>query len=105
MALPWTPGSSHSTNDGSIERADFDDKNREVIVPEGTAFTPKQIHFEKKAGKLYRCDREGMRVMHANLDGSYIETLVEAGRGYADRRDQTRWCVGITVDPFRRQIY
>ena len=45
-------------------------------------------------GKLYWCDREGMRVMRANLDGSQVETLVETGRGDTDRRDQTRWCVG-----------
>ena len=43
--------------------------------------------------------------MRANLDGSQIETLVETGRGDADRRDQTRWCVGITLDPKRQQIY
>jgi hypothetical protein len=46
-----------------------------------------------------------MRVMRANLDGSQVETLVETGRGDADRRDQTRWCVGITLDPVRKQIY
>ena len=43
--------------------------------------------------------------MRSNLDGSQIETLVETGRGDADRRDQTRWCVGITIDPERKQIY
>jgi len=31
-----------------------------------------------------------MRVMRSNLDGSQIETLIEAGRGDTDRRDQTR---------------
>jgi hypothetical protein len=46
-----------------------------------------------------------MRVMRCNLDGSKIETLVEAGHGDADRRDLTRWCVGITIDPKRQQIY
>jgi hypothetical protein len=102
----WTNmGSSPSTNDGSIERADIDGKNRRVIVPRGVTFTPKQIHLDKKSGKLYWCDREGMRVMRANLDGSQIETLVAAGRGDTDRRDQTRWCVGITIDPERQQIY
>jgi hypothetical protein len=40
-----------------------------------------------------------MRVMCANLDGSQVETLVETGRGDTDRGDQTRWCVGITIDP------
>jgi hypothetical protein len=46
-----------------------------------------------------------MRVMRANLDGSQVETLVEAGRGDKDSRDQTRWCVGITIDPKLRKIY
>jgi hypothetical protein len=102
----WTNmGSSPSANDGSIERVDLDGKNRRVVVAEGRTFTPKQIHLDKTNGKLYWCDREGMRVMRSNLDGSQIETLVEAGRGDADRREQTRWCVGITVDPERRQIY
>jgi hypothetical protein len=102
----WTNmGSSPGANDGSIERADMDGKNRKVVVPEGGTFTPKQIHLDKTNGKLYWSDREGMRVMRANLDGSKIETLIETGRGDADRRDLTRWCVGITVDPVRRQIY
>jgi sugar lactone lactonase YvrE len=102
----WTNmGSSPSVNDGSIERANLDGKNRRVIVPRGATFTPKQIQLNKTNGKLYWCDREGMRVMRCNLDGSRLETLVEAGRGDADRRDQARWCVGITIDPKRKQIY
>jgi hypothetical protein len=103
----WTNmGSSPGANDGSIERANLlDGKNRKVIVPRGATFTPKQIQLDKKSGKLYWCDREGMRVMRCNLDGSQIETLVETGRGDADRRDQTRWCVGITIDPVHQQIY
>ena len=92
-------------DDGSIERADLDGRNRRIIVPQGVTHTPKQIHLDKESGKLYWCDREGMRVMRANLDGSQVETLVETGRGDADRRDQTRWCVGITIDPKRGQIY
>ena len=101
----WTNMGVPNLNDGSIERADIDGRNRRIIVPQGVTFTPKQIQLDKKSGKLYWCDREGMRVMRANLDGSQIETLVETGRGDADRRDQTRWCVGITIDPERRQIY
>jgi hypothetical protein len=102
----WTNmGSSPSANDGSIERADIDGKNRQLIIPPGTTFTPKQIHLDKANGKLYWSDREGMRVMRSNLDGSQIDTLVETGRGDVDRRDQTRWCVGITIDPERKQIY
>ena len=102
----WTNmGSSPSVNDGSIERADIDGKNRRIIVPQGVTHTPKQIQLDRKNGKLYWCDREGMRVMRANLDGSQVETLVETGRGDTDRRDQTRWCVGITIDPKLGKIY
>jgi hypothetical protein len=101
----WTNMGVFELNDGSIERADIDGSNRKVIVPAGRTFSPKQIQLDKKNGKLYWCDREGMRVMRSNLDGSQIETLVETGRGDADRRDQTRWCVGITLDPERGQIY
>src|SRR6266571_3104379 len=83
----------------------LDDRNRRIIVPQGVTHTPKQIHLDKENGKLYWSDREGMRVMRANLDGSHVETLVETGRGDKDRRDETRWCVGITIDPERRQFY
>jgi hypothetical protein len=101
----WTNMGVPNLDDGSIERVDLDGKNRRVIVPPGGTFTPKQLQLDKKNGKLYWCDREGMRVMRSNLDGSRIETLVQTGQGENDRRDQTRWCVGITVDPKRGQIY
>ena len=101
----WTNMGVPNLDDGSIERADLDGGNRRVIVPQGITHTPKQIHLDKDSGKLYWCDREGMRVMRANLDGSQVETLVETGRGDTDRRDQTRWCVGITIDPERKQFY
>jgi hypothetical protein len=101
----WTNMGVPNLDDGSIERADLDGGNRSVIVPRGITHTPKQVHLDKERGKLYWCDREGMRVMRCNLDGSQVETLVEAGRGDADARDQTRWCVGITIDPVRKQVY
>ena len=101
----WTNMGIPNLDDGLIERADLDGGNRRVIVPQGVTHTPKQIHLDKKNGKLYWCDREGMRVMRANLDGSQVETLVETGRGDNDRRDQTRWCVGITIDPKLGKIY
>jgi DNA-binding beta-propeller fold protein YncE len=101
----WTNMGVPNLNDGSIERADLDGRNRRVIVPQGVTHTPKQIHLDKDGGKLYWCDREGMRVMRADLDGSQVETLVETGRGEEDRRDATRWCVGITIDPKLGKIY
>src|SRR6476620_649325 len=101
----WTNMGVPNLDDGSIERADLDGGNRRIIVPQGVTHTPKQLHLDKPRGKLYWSDREGMRVMRANLDGSQIETLVQTGEGDADRRDQERWCVGIAVDHERQQIY
>ena len=100
----WTNMGVPKVNDGSIERADLDGRNRMTIVPQGGTFTPKQLQLEKKSRKLYWCDREGMRVMRANLDGSNIETLVDTSQG--DPRpgpDATKWCVGVAVDTRRRQ--
>jgi hypothetical protein len=101
----WTNMGVPSRNDGSIERADLDGSNRKFIVAPGGTFTPKQMHLDRANGKLYWSDREGMRVMRCNLDGSQLETLIQTGASESDRRDQTRWCVGIAVDPERRQIY
>jgi DNA-binding beta-propeller fold protein YncE len=101
----WTNMGIPSVNDGSIERADLDGSNRVTIVPGGVAFTPKQLHFEAVGRKLYWGDREGMRVMRCDLDGSNVETLVQTGQGDDDRRDQTRWCVGVAVDPAGEHLY
>jgi hypothetical protein len=102
----WTNMGNPIKNDGSIERADLDGKNRTTIIPEGGTFTPKQLHLEKKSRKLYWCDREGMRVMRCNLDGSKVETLVDSSKGDArPGPDATKWCVGITVDPEIGKIY
>src|ERR1700723_2933788 len=102
----WTNMGNPKANDGSIERADFDGQNRTTIVPQGGTFTPKQLQLEKRSGMLYWCDREGMRVMRANLDGSNIETLVDSSDG--DPRpgpDATKWCVGVAVDAARGKFY
>jgi hypothetical protein len=102
----WTNMGVPNRNDGSIERADLDGQNRKTIIREGDTFTPKQLHPEKKSGKLYWCDREGMRVMRANLDGSNVEMLVDTSKGDArPGTDQAKWCVGITTDPDRGQFY
>jgi DNA-binding beta-propeller fold protein YncE len=101
----WTNMGSPKANDGSIERADLDGGNLTTIVPEGGTFTPKQLQLDKKNGKLYWSDREGMRVMRSNLDGSDIETLVQTGRGEADRRDARNWCVGIALDVAGGKLY
>ena len=102
----WTNMGVPSRNDGSIERADLDGQNRKTIVPEGQTFTPKQLHLDKRNRKLYWSDREGMRVMRSNLDGSQLETLVDSSQGDArPGRDARKWCVGIAVDTDGGQIY
>jgi len=103
--LYWTNMGNPVANDGSIFRSDLDGGNITVIVPPGSTFTPKQLQIEAKSQKLYWCDREGMRVMRCNLDGTEIETLVQTGESDADRHDQTRWCVGIAVDADGGKIY
>jgi DNA-binding beta-propeller fold protein YncE len=102
----WTNMGVPKLNDGSIERVDLDGRNRMTIVPRGGTFTPKQIQLEKKSAKLYWCDREGMRVMRANLDGSNIETIVDTSQG--DSRpdtDASKWCVGVAIDPDGGKVY
>lgn len=101
----WTEMGVPFLNDGSIERADLDGSNRVTIVPRGATFTPKQLCLDKKNKQLYWSDREGMRVMRCNLDGSDLEVLVETGSGDQDRKDQRKWCVGIAVDSDMGQIY
>ena len=104
--LYWTNMGNPSANDGSIERADFDGKNVTHIVPPGATFTPKQLQLDEKNRKLYWCDREGMRVMRANLDGSQIETLIDTSEG-DPRPGQIikKWCVGIALDVEGGKLY
>src|SRR6266496_2721686 len=86
--------------------SDRDGKNRKTIVPEGATFTPKQLKLDKKGGKVYWSDREGMRVMRANLNGSEIETLVDTSEGEPrPGRDAAKWCVGIAVDHDGGKVY
>jgi DNA-binding beta-propeller fold protein YncE len=101
----WTNMGVPPANDGSIERVDLDGRNRTTIVPSGGTYTPKQLHFDSVGRKLYWGDREGMRVMRCDLDGSKVETLVQTGQDGEDRRDETKWCVGVAVDHVGGHLY
>jgi hypothetical protein len=101
----WTGMGVPNADDGFIDRSDLDGRRLTRIVPAGGAFTPKQLKLDSKNGKLYWADREGMRVMRSNLDGSHVETLVETGQGAEARRDAANWCVGIAVDVPRGHVY
>jgi hypothetical protein len=101
----WTGMGVPSANDGFIRRSDLDGTNVKTLVPAGGTFTPKQIKLDVAGGKMYWSDREGMRVMRANLDGSSVEALVTTGQTDADRMDNSRWCVGIALDLARGFVY
>jgi hypothetical protein len=104
--LYWTNMGNPTANDGSIERADFDGKNLTHIVAPGGTFTPKQLQLDEKNRELYWCDREGMRVMRANLDGSKIETLIDTSEGDSrPGKDIKKWCVGIALDVKAGKLY
>ncbi len=102
----WTNMGVPTANDGSIERANIDGSNVTHIIPPGGTFTPKQLQLDDKNRKLYWCDREGMRIMRANLDGSNIETLVDTSEGDArPGKDIKKWCVGIVLDVEAGKLY
>ena len=104
--LYWTNMGNPTANDGSIERANLDGRNVTHVVPPGGTFTPKQLQLDKQNGRLYWCDREGMRVMRANLDGSKIETLIDTSEGDArPGKKIQKWCVGIALDVEGRKLY
>src|ERR1700723_1827408 len=104
--LYWTNMGNPSANDGSIERANLDGSNVTHIVPSGGTFTPKQLQLDEKNRKLYWSDREGMRVMRVNLDGSKIESLIDTSEGDArPGKDIKKWCVGIALDVEAGKLY
>jgi DNA-binding beta-propeller fold protein YncE len=94
----WTNMGRAAANDGTIESSALDGSDIKTVVPAAGTWTPKQLKLDAKHGKLYWSDREGMRIMRANLDGSHIETLVETAQGDDARKDARNWCVGMALD-------
>ena len=101
----WSNMGRASDDDGSVERASIDGGPVTVVIPRGGMHTAKQMKLDRAGGKMYWSDREGMRVMRSNLDGSQIETLVEVARGDANRSYAGNWCVGIGLDLAGGKVY
>ncbi|KAK3329501.1 hypothetical protein B0H66DRAFT_571973 [Apodospora peruviana] len=101
----WTNMGIPSENDGCILSCNLDGTDVKVIIPIGAVHTPKQIAVDEEAKKLYFSDREGMRVLRSNVDGSDVETLVQVGDWTKGIQDKTLWCVGITVAPGEGKFY
>ncbi|KAJ6010303.1 3-hydroxyacyl- nad binding protein [Penicillium sp. IBT 35674x] len=77
--LYWTCMGSIGAFDGEVHSCNLEGQDVRTIVPSGKVHTPKQIFIHRKSRKLYFCDREGLRVMRCNLDGSAFETVVQTG--------------------------
>ena len=105
--LYWTAMGSPSSNNGSIRSSTFSGEEITTILPPGLVHTPKQITADRTNSYLYVSDREGMRVLRFRPDGSDLTTLVQNGdfTNPTHKADQTRWCVGIAVDPIHRIMY
>lgn len=97
--LYWTDMGLVTENNGSVKSCDLDGGDVRTVIPQGTIHTPKQIIVHEPSQKIYVCDREGLRVMRCNLDGTNLETIVQTGdwRGDQEKNDKTKWCVGIAV--------
>ena len=91
--------------DGSIERVNFDGRERTTVVQRGAFTTGKQLTADFSAGHLYWCDREGMKVLRANLDGSDLTVLYAAGQTDEDAQDPRNHCVGVAVDPAGQRLF
>lgn len=101
----WSNMGRPMDDDGSVERVAMDGSQHSYVVPVGGTFTAKQMKLDRANRKMYWSDREGMRVMRANMDGSNVETLVEVARGDAQRYDASNWCVGIAIDVAGGKVY
>ncbi|RAH81300.1 YWTD domain-containing protein [Aspergillus japonicus CBS 114.51] len=102
----WTNMGVPSADDGSIQRCDLSGQNIVTIVPKGHTHTPKQLTIAPRSQKLYWSDREGRRVMRANLDGSEVEVLSRAvSSDGTDTPTVYDWCVGIAVDEEAGLVY
>ena len=88
-----------NNDDGSVMSCSVDGTEETVIVPEGKVHTPKQIVVDEVHNKLYVADREGMRIMRCNLDGSLLETVIQTGdwQNPEHIKDPSRWCVGVAL--------
>ncbi|KAL9082521.1 MAG: hypothetical protein Q9165_008870 [Trypethelium subeluteriae] len=102
----WTPMGNVGRPDGSVLSANLDGSDVKTILAKGKANTPKQLVIDHENSKLYFSDREGQRVHRCNFDGSAHEVIVQTGDWEKDGfADQTKWCVGISVDPKHGKVY
>ena len=95
----WTNMANVKENNGSIQSANLDGTDVQYVVKPGEVHTPKQLTIDEEGQKIYYCDREGLRVMRCNLDGSQQETIYQTGNWKTgpNKTDATLWPVGVTL--------
>ena len=105
--LYWSNMGFPPANDGSLMSCNRDGGDLRTLLPPGTVHTPKQITIDQNIHKIYLCDREGLRIVRCNLDGSQLEDVVRTGdmSNASEKSDSTRWPVGLVIDFSERQIY
>ncbi|KAJ2997560.1 hypothetical protein NUW58_g619 [Xylaria curta] len=104
----WTSmGMPPSLPNGAIFSCDLGGGARRTILSSGVVHTPKQLVVDDPNSKLYICDREGLRVLRCNLDGTDLEVLIKTGdfNREEERSDPTRWCVGVCLSQDTGKIY
>lgn len=103
----WTNMGIPGNDDGAVYSANLDGTDIRTVLAPGTVNTPKQLTLDTKSKKIYFCDREGLRVLRCNFDGSEFEVLIETGayRNAEDGQDATKWCVGVAVAPSLGKFY
>ncbi|KAF7595101.1 hypothetical protein BBP40_007305 [Aspergillus hancockii] len=91
----------------ALHSANLDGTDIRTLLPSGVVHTPKQLVVDDVNSKVYFCDREGMGVHRVNFDGTDHEVLASTGSldDPEQRKDMTRWCVGITLDLERDYVY
>jgi hypothetical protein len=108
----WTNMGVPNLNDGSIERAVIDGRNRKTIVPEGATFTPKQIiprqerrqtlwpapllPSSHKSGPFSVCPSVGVPATGRDAEAPYTAAV----RPVADRDDASGCCIECAACQF-----
>lgn len=105
--LVWTLMGHPDRNDGQVQMSNLDGSNVRTLYRAGDIHTPKQLAVDLPHGKIYICDREGLRVHRSNLDGTEKEVLVQRGDWHRseERENRNLHCVGICLDTAARKFY
>jgi len=100
-------GSATGAGTGSINRVKLDGSGLTKLVGNGKTGTPKQLIIVMENGKkkLYWGDREGMKVMRSNMDGSGLEVVVDTAKANCSGGKQCKWVVGVAVDEKNGFVY